>query len=309
VKLTRDGCCPTPQWLADGGAVFYYGAAGPGQGAIGTWAVPRDGGAPRPLSARYGAFSPDRSLVAYPEGGVTRIARLDGTPVGVVENGGGAIYFAPASDRVAWLEPAPGVPQVNPSLDPPARVAVARVDGGDARVLPTVIRTETLQWFPDGKRLLFSGRDAAGENPGLLALDVATGALQRLVDGVFLENALVSSDGAAIVYTATLQPVAGDNGIWLVGADGAGRRRLDFGGGYRWAPDGRSLVFVPSPPNGPTDELWRYTLDGDAKRSLVTAAQVRFAIAQDEWELAPDGAAVAYRSATDYAIWVVRLAP
>ncbi len=41
----------------------------------------------------------------------------------------------------------------------------------------------------------------------------------------------------------------------------------------------------------------------------MSAARVRFAIAQDEWELAPDGAAIVYRSAADGAIWVLPLGP
>ena len=311
-KLTADGCCSTPQWLADAGGVFYYGAGGPGDGRIGTWAVPREGGPPQLLTTHYGAFSPDRSLVAYPQGALTRVARLDGTIIGEVTTAGARVFFSPGNDQVAWLVAAPEFPRPNTSLEPPSRVAVARVDGGsvrDLRVLPPVVRPETLAWFPDNRRLVFSARDAAGENPGLIVLDSATGELTRLVDGPYLENVAVAPDGGSIVYTATLQSNASENGVWLVRADGGGRRRLDFGGGYRWAPDGRSLVYVPSPATGPTDELWRYRLaDGD-KRPLVTAAQVRFAIGQDDWELAPDGTAIVYRSAIDGAIWTLRFAP
>ena len=308
-KLTPDGCCPAPQWLADGSGIFYYGPGGPDIAQRGTWAVPREGGATRLLSTHYGAFSPDRSLVAYPDGRVTQIARLDGTVVGAVENEGVLVHFSPTNDRVAWLTPAAGYPRVHPALEPPARVAVANVHGGDVRVLAPVVRTETLQWFPDGRRVLFSGRDAAGENPGLLVLDTATGGLERLADGGFLENALIAPDGQAVVYTATLQPEADANGIWLVNADGSERRRLGFAGGYRWTSDGRALIYVPAPASGPSDELWRYRLAGGTPARLVGAAQVRFAIAQDDWELAPDGAAIVYRSAVDGAVWILHFVP
>lgn len=309
VKLTPDGCCAAPQWRPDGSGIVFSAAAGPDAAQRGAWVVPRDGGAPRPLSPHYGAFSPDGALVAYPDGALTRIARLDGTPVGAVDSGGRRVYFAPIGDRVAWLMPAPDVPQVHPALDPPSRVAVANVHGGELRVLPPVVRAETLQWFPDGQRVLVSGRDAAGERPGLLIVDTTTGGVARLVDGAFLENVLLAPDGQAVVYTATLRPVPEENGIWLVNVDGSGRRRLDFSGGYRWAPDGQALLYVPAPSPRPTDELWRYRLAGDAREPLVGAAQARFVIAQNEWEIAPDGAAIVYRSAVDGAIWLLRLAP
>ncbi|MDP9372898.1 MAG: hypothetical protein M3Q65_10705, partial [Chloroflexota bacterium] len=308
-KLTPDGCCPTPQWLADGSGIFFFGTGGPDNSQRGTWAVPRAGGAPRLLSPHYGAFSPDRTLVAYPDGPFTRIARLDGTAVGAVATGGARVHFGPANGRVAWLTPVPGMPQAHPALDPPARVTVANVHGGDVRTLPPVVRTDTLQWFPDGRRVLVSGRDAAGERPGLLVLDSETGELARLADGAFLENVLIAPDGRAIVYTATLQPDPAANGVWLLDLDGGGRRRLGFSGGYRWAPDGLALLYVPAPAGGPTDELWRCRLADGATAPLVRAAEARFAIAQDEWELAPDGRAIVYRSAADGAIWTLHFRP
>ncbi|HEX5500992.1 MAG TPA: hypothetical protein VFW96_00135 [Thermomicrobiales bacterium] len=309
LKLTWDGCCPRPQWLADGRGVFYYGPGGPASAQNGAWWVPRGGGAPRLLSPHYGAFTPDQRLVAYPDGGLTRIARVDGAPLGTVDSQGLRVYFAPTGDRIAWLVLADDVDQGPVELESPTRVAVAGVDGGGARVLPTVLRTETLQWFPDGRRLLINARDAAGAHPGLVVLDTATGALTRLVDAGSLESPLIAPDGRAIVYTATLQADPAQDGVWLVNADGSGRRRLGFAGGYRWAPDGRSLLYVPAPSDLPTDELWRYRLADGATIPVVRADRARFAIVQDEWEVAPDGGAIAFRSAYDGAIWTLEFGP
>ncbi|HET8628212.1 MAG TPA: hypothetical protein VFL91_12365 [Thermomicrobiales bacterium] len=309
VKLTWDGCCPQPQWLADGRGVFFYGPGKPGGAQNGTWWVPRDGGAPQLLNAHYGAFTPDQRLVAYPDGGLTRLARVDGTPLGAVDSQGLRVYFAPTGDRIAWLVLADDVDQGPVELEAPTRVAVAGADGTGARVLPVVLRTETLQWFPDGRRLLINARDAAGAHPGLVILDIDTGALTRLVDAGSLESPAISPDGRAIAYTATLQADPAQDGVWLVNADGSGRRRLPIAGGYRWAPDGRSLLYVPAPSDLPTDELWRYRLADGAAVPVVRADRARFAIVQDEWEVAPDGAAIAFRSAYDGAIWTLQFAP
>ena len=306
-KLTSSGCCPRPQWLADSGAIIFFGTPLPTDSRRGTWAVPREGGTPQFFSAAFGAFSADRSLIGTPAGELTRIVRPDGTPVGGVANGGRRVYLAPTNDRVAWMVPA-AVPIVSPSLDPPFHVAIARPDGGGVATLPPIFIAETIQWFPDGRRILVSGRDSRAEHPGLWVLDTDGGTATQIFSGSWLENVAISPDGAQIAYTATLQTDRSLAGIWLIGADGGGRRKLALTGGYRWTPDSRALLYLPPPIGGTSDELWRYTLADGTRTPLVTGAQLPFAVAQDEWELAPDGTAIAYRSATDGAIWTLRFA-
>jgi hypothetical protein len=308
-KLTQDGCCAYPQWLNDGSGVFYYGAETGASDRVATWALKVQGGARYLLSDYYGAFSPNQQLVAYPNGRETWIARLDGTPVGAVRNDAVRVFFSPQSDHVAWLAPATDVDRAPYDLEQPARVTIARVAGGDVRVLPPVVRTETLQWFPDGRRILINGRDAAGENPGLYILDTATGGLARIVSSRSLESVSISPDGQTIAYVATLQPDQNANGIWAIDPAGGNRRKLAFSGGYRWAPDSQGLVYIPAPSSLPTDELWYYRLTDNARTPLVTAQQVSFFVAGDDWELAPQGDAIVYRSAIDGAIYTLRFRP
>ena len=206
------------------------------------------------------------------------------------------------------MVPATDIPIVSVSLDAPFRVAIARPDGGGVVTLPPVFIAETIQWFPDGRRILVNGRDSRAEHPGLWVLDTNTGAATQIFTGSWLENVAISPDGMRIAYTATLQTDKSLAGIWLIGADGSERKKLALTGGYRWTPDSRALIYLPLPTNGTTDEIWRYTIADGARTPLVTAAQLSFAVAQDEWELAPDGTAIAYRSATDGAIWTLRFA-
>lgn len=307
-KLTGDGCCPRPQWLADSSGVIFYGTPLASDPRRGTWVIAREGGTPQFFSAAFGAFSPDRSLIATPDGDLARIVRPDGTTVGGIVNGGKRVYLAATNDRVAWMVPAAGVGIVSPSLDPPFQVAIARPDGGGIVMLPPVFIAETIQWFPDGRRILVNGRDARAEHPGLWVLDTNTGTATQIFTSSWLENVSISPDGTRIAYTATLQADKNLNGIWLIGADGGGRQRLTLTGGYRWTPDSRALLYLPTPTGRPGDELWRYTLADGARTPLVGGEQVPFAVAQDEWEVAPDGTAIAYRSATDGAIWTLRFA-
>jgi hypothetical protein len=307
-KLTGDGCCPRPQWLADSSGVIFYGTPLASDPRRGTWAIGREGGTPRFYSAAFGTFSPDRSLIATPDGDLARIVRPDGTTVGGIINGGKRAYLAATNDRVAWMVPATGVGIVSTSLDPPFQVTIARPDGGGIVTLPPVFTAETIQWFPDGRRILINGRDSRAEHPGLWVLDTNTGAATQIFTSSWLENVAISPDGTRIAYTATLQADKSLDGIWLIGADGSGRQKLTLTGGYRWTPDSRALLYLPTPTGRPGDELWRYTLADGARAPLVNGEQVPFAVAQDEWEVAPDGTAIAYRSATDGAIWTLRFA-
>jgi hypothetical protein len=262
------------------------------------------------LTGLYGTFSPDLSVVAYPDGGVTRVARLDGTPLATIPNDGRRAYVPATNDRVGWMVPATGVAIVSPSLDPPFQIAITEFATGATVTPPAIFIGETMQWFPDGRRILVNGRDSRAEKPGLWVLDTVSGAVAQIVGSPWLESPVISPDGRQIVYTATLQRDPAANGVWIVNADGSGRRKLDgLAGGYRWLPDSSGLLFIPAPTTRPTDELWRYSLADGARTSLVGGEQALFAVAQNEWEAAPDGKAIVYRSATDGAIWTLQFAP
>lgn len=309
-KLTADGCCVLPRWLPDGGSIAFFAAAGQVDPRAGTWRVPRAGGAPALLSGLYGTFSPDMGLVAYPDGAVTRVARLDGAPLAAIPNDGRRAYLPATNDRVAWMIPAGGVTIVSPSLDPPFQIVILDLTTGATVTPPAVFIGETIQWFPDGRRILINGRDSRAEHPGLWVLDTVSGAATQIVESPWLESPAISPDGRQIVYTATLQPDAAANGVWIVGADGGGRRKLgELVGGYRWLPDNGNLLYIPAPTDRPTDELWRYTLADGSRTRLVGGEQALFTVAQNEWEVAPDGKALAYRSAVDGALWILQFAP
>lgn len=309
LKLTGDGCCALPRWLPDSSGVYFYAAAGQVAPNAGTWRVPRDGGPPQLLSEHYGTFAPNAALVAYPDGEVTRLAHLDGTVIATIPNGGKRTYLPATNDRVAWMTPANGVPIVSVSLDPPFQITIMRPDTGETITPPALFIGETIQWFPDGRRILVNGRDSRAEHPGLWILDIATGNATLIFESPWLESPAISPDGRQIIYTATLQRDQRLNGIWLINADGSGRQQLAISGGYRWLPDSTGVLYIPTPTDRPNDQLWRYTVADKRSTLLVSTEQAPFTVAQNEWEVAPDGKAIAYRSATDNAIWSLRFAP
>jgi Lipoprotein LpqB beta-propeller domain len=86
----------------------------------------------------------------------------------------------------------------------------------------------------DGSTLAYSG--ARG-----LYVSRGDGSRLRLVVRVPIEEAVLSRDGRLLAFRKSGSP-----GIWIVGTDGRGLRRLtsEAGFGSSWSPDGQALVFT-----------------------------------------------------------------
>jgi Tol biopolymer transport system component len=189
------------------------------------------------------------------------------------------------------------------------RIWVANADGSNARSRGNVVRAAELTWFPDGQRLLFVGRDADGGNPGIYILDINAGTLTRIVDAFSPRGARLSPDGAHIVYLAALEEQPTDNGLFIVNADGSAKRKLPLIGGIRWAPDSRSMIILPVQTDNGPDQLVRIDATTLATTPLTDRAALPFRVAQDEWQLSPDGARIVFNALTDSNIYVLRIAP
>jgi Tol biopolymer transport system component len=114
------------------------------------------------------------------------------------------------------------------------------------------------QLTPDGRRLVLSvGEDVVGRVRYRLALvDLERGAVTQVMrdDANFIRPA-ISPDGTKIAFvrrvsTASSDPgVLGDDGLWVVNADGTGARRLAPGADglftwiFGWTSDSKGVVF------------------------------------------------------------------
>ena len=88
----------------------------------------------------------------------------------------------------------------------------------------------------------------------------------------------------------------GDDGIFLVRADGTGLHQLlgDMAGNQRhpdWAPSGDQLVFIQGPPAGP-EELWVVDVTGANPKKLATCEQPCNEFNYPDWS--GDGSAIFY---------------
>jgi Tol biopolymer transport system component len=288
-----------------------YTDAVPGQKLAATYAVPADAsGPPSVFFPSAATIAPDGSRIAFPDfaNNVTRIQEFGKQSTATVANNAAYVWFSADGRQVAWLALAPG-PQASSNVDRLVRIWVANADGSNARTQGGIVRAAELTWFPDGRRILFVGRDADGSNPGIYVLDINTGALTRVVDAFSPRGARLAPDGNHIVYLAALEEQADANGLFIVNADGSGKRKLPLIGGIRWAPDSRSIIILPFQSDNGPDQLMRIDATSLATTPLTDRAALPFRVAQDEWQLSPDGTRIVFNALTDSTIYVLRFTP
>ncbi len=309
-KLTDGGCCRNPVWHPDGTRILYTDAI-PDQQLAGTYAVPADGtGAPVVFWPSVAEVSPDGSRVAFPDfaARVTRLQEVGKQSVATLNNDAAYVWFSRDGRQVAWLARAPGA-QPSSNVDRLVNIWVANADGANARVVGATVRAGELTWFPDGQRLLFTGRDRDGGSPGIYTLDLASGALTQIIGAFSPRGVRLAPDGGSLVYLAALEEKPEDNGLFIARADGTMKRKIPLIGAVRWLPDSTALVIVPTQTDNGPDQLVRIDAATLATTTLTDRAALPFRIAQDEWQLAPDGTRIVFTSLTDGTIYALRFAP
>jgi len=306
-QLTTGGCCVQPFWSADGTQVRYIDR--PDQTVpSGLWGVDVSGGEPEFITDRLGIVSPDGSLIAYPEAGETNIERTSDGQRWVVPSGGRAISFSPDGSLIAWQV---ALSQVNFDRRT-VEVWVARVDGSEARLVDELTGGGLSGWFPDGMRLLVSGRESPDADPFLAVLSIGDASLTVITQAERLRGGSISPEGGWIAYQVTFSSDLALDGMWVARADGSEARRLDVFGPYRWRSEGRLLVIPMEMSSGAESGSHRVT-EADSTsgevRALTHPALTPFRIAGGDWALSPDGNRIAFVSAEDHNIWIIDLVP
>jgi dipeptidyl aminopeptidase/acylaminoacyl peptidase len=162
---------------------------------------------------------------------------------------------------------------------------VVDASGGTPRALTTgTFEEHSIDWSPDGKEILFvSNREPDPDlfyNPDLFALGVADGRLRRLTATESAEyQPRWSPDGRSVAFMASrrgltdLETTMEDTHVWLMDADGGGRRELGAVIDNRqaspsWSPDGRWVYF--SVQERGHLRLYRLPAAGGAGESVVS---------------------------------------
>lgn len=238
-------------WAADGSGVYLQGVAGNGNGAQpSVLFVPADDGAPTKLVQTNG-----ESVQSWSLGSGKLAAELR-------SGQDGGIYVGEDLGTAAEVKDEELIDGTNPILSPDGRRMAFRAPAFDDDPILWVVDLDTgkkvalneddpgrrwdhgVAWSPDGKRLAFARSSMAWTGP----------------DGRLQMPAGDDSAGT------------GDEGIYLIGADGTGAKRItssSLDANPAWSADGNWLAFVSGRSGKGKSDIWVVQLDGKDPGNLT----------------------------------------
>jgi Tol biopolymer transport system component len=302
-QLTYNGCCTQPFWSPDGGQVWFFDKPSDAQPS-GVWGVGVLGGEPQFITSKIGAFSPDATLIAYPEAGQTIVERVATGERWIVPAGGRAIVFSPNGALAAW-QAASSSANFDRRL---VEIWVSGFDGSGERKVAQVIGGGLAGWFPDNTRLLISGRETFDSEPFLAVINLSDGAVTGVARGTNLRGALVSPGGGWVAYQVAFSGEASRDGLWIARTDGSEARQVGVFGAYRWRAEGRLLI-VPLELNLGSHRVLEADAASGELRELTDPYATPFRITAGDWALSPDGNRLAFVNAADRNLWLLELPP
>jgi hypothetical protein len=294
-------CCGIFSWI-DPQHLLVFDS--PVSGAAGAWVVDVASGSRQFISPNFGIPS-STGLIAFPDrsAGQTEIRRLDGSLVSTIKNGGVLTWISPDGKHVAWLEDL-GVKQVSSLVPRTVRLWSAGVDGSHAKPL-LEFEASAMLWLPDSQHIVALGRTPDGGRPGIWVVDTMAGTNSVVVEGSFLQALRLSTDGSRMAYLETLSGNNSQNGVWIANTNGTDKIHVRETGSFRWAGDASHLWFLElAPRDGGNDTLVQVDVADD---SLVERVDLGGRVLNDQWEVSPDGSAVAYWSEADQTVMVKAL--
>jgi Tol biopolymer transport system component len=303
-QLTTDGCCVMPSWSPDSKQVLFIDKPGP-QVETGVYAIDIADRSQGPqLAGRVGLYSPDRSLVAYPQDTRTLVEKISSGERWVIPNNGQSVEFAPDNQHLAWEAEAISGPYDERQNE----IFVANVDGKAANKVARVFGGGIVGWLPRGLGIMFLGRPSLSSHDSTLTvLDLRANVAADLVTAERISGVRMSNDGTWVSYFISFNPDDKRNGIWIQRTDGSDARRIERWGAYQWRDDSHLLV-VPArtTPDQPF-ELWQIDAETGEQQKLTDAAVTPLNILNGDWRVSPDGKYVVFVNSADKNLWLLKL--
>jgi Tol biopolymer transport system component len=243
------------------------------------------------------AFSPDGREIAF-----SRFETDGMWHIWIVPAEGGAVrQVTSGADGEIYSRFAPDGTIVFHSRMASSIYAVPR-SGGVPRRVTSGGEDEWPDVSPDGSQLAFVRTEG---NVTHIYVAPLAGGVPRLLTASRATLPRWSPDGKRIAFSPARTVRAG---VFIIGADGSGERRLtDTGSWAVWWPDGRRLAYLRVGPDG-AQQLWSVPAEGGPSRR---EAWVHWHADNNPIDISPDGRWLATtdgRHLTDE-IWLLRIVP
>jgi hypothetical protein len=302
VRLTEGGCCSLPMWSQDSQWVLFLDKPGEYYPA-GLYGVPIAGGERTVVHERVGVYSRSMTLVAYPEAGRTYVERWADDTRWVIPSQGRIVEFSPSGRSVAWSVGSRSIryPDVRQST-----IWISDYEGENAHEVITVNGGYLIGWEEGEEGIYVTGRLGPSMPSGIWRVDVETGAASLVMEAERPRSALLSPGGSYIAFYVALSSEPEANGLWIVPSDGSPGIKLDLFGAYRWRYDDMLMV-IPLEMEAPGISLWQVDAASGEAVQLTYPQLTAISIANNDWQISPDGRRMVYLSAEDRNLWVLRL--
>jgi hypothetical protein len=301
-RLSQGGCCPYAGWSSDSEWILFLDGKSD-EVVPGLYSLSRDGGKASLLTSRYGVFSEDWSLVAYPDEGQVYVERwADGTRWSIPSNGR-RIYFSKDNSRVAWEY---GSQSIQSPDRRQTQIWISALNGEGARELVTIHGGDFVGWVGGSEAILVTGRLSPPDPAGIWKIDTATGMGRLLFEAEKTRSLSISPSGEWIAFIIAFEGNPTRNGIWVLKTDGSFVDRLPVFGTYRWRADGQLLI-MPLDLDVPFPDIYQFDLENAQSWKLLDQATIQLPIANNDWSISPDGRWLRYLSSEDRNLWILAL--
>ena len=293
-----------PSWSPDSKQVLFIDKPGP-QVETGVYAIDiADRSQGRSWPVGWVIYSPDRSLVAYPQDTRTLVEKISSGERWVIPNNGQSVEFAPDNQHLAWEAEAISGPYDQRQNE----IFVANIDGKNASKVARVFGGGLVGWLPRGLSLMFMGRPSLDSHDSTLTvLDLRANVAADLVTAERISGVRLSNDGTWVSYFISFNADEQRNGIWVQRTDGSEARQIDRWGAYQWRDDSRLLVIPARPKPDQPFEIWQIDAATGEQQKLTDAAVTPLNILNGDWRVSPDGKYVVFVNSVDKNLWLVKL--
>jgi Tol biopolymer transport system component len=253
-----------------------------------------------------GFWNLQRTIVATIEGDLAVFTNVTSGESWTVNTGGNWPSFSPDSSQIIWVATDREGPYDRRQND----VWLANLDGSKARKLLSLYGGGLTGWFPDGQRILLTGRDNPNEEKlTLFVYDLADERRTNLFSHKRLRGGEISTGGSWIAFFISFADDPVENGLWVIRTDGANQQRLDIPrfGAYAWRNDDTLLYIAMRAPGEESMQVWAIAAATGQLQPLTDPTTLPFSISNGDWEISPDGQNLVFVNSADQNIWLMTL--